>query len=121
MKEVKAFQEKVGYYSNGRRVVVIGEDTKKGQSIIVQGSRYDGYTLNQVYNKPSRIKQSIYDDCYEMYRNDPDSESFGICSHNSYAFTVSWLNRYGIVYLTMNSEYIVLFNECIDAIREFLN
>ena len=98
-------------YCNGRNVVVLSEYSKKGKEIIARASRWEGYTLSQVYERPSLAKQKAYDDCYEMYCNSFKADSFGICSHNSQMFTVSWVSDNDIVYLTNKTEYHVITQE----------
>ena len=98
-------------YNNNRRVVVLSEETKRGQQIIALGTQWEGNTLNQIYDTWSDAKQKAYDDAYEMYRNSRHSNSFGICSHNKTGFTVSWLHDDGFTILTPKTEYLVIFNE----------
>ena len=98
-------------YSNGRKVIVLREDTKKGQDIIERASRYEGYTLEQVYTTPSDAKRQAFEEAWEMYRNSRHGDSFGICSHNCQMFTVSWLSDDGLTFLTPTREYLVIFNE----------
>ena len=118
MMERKAFEKMVremrrtmAEYNNGRKVVVLSEYTKKGLSVLGSASQYDGTYLNQVYNKCSDAKQAAYDEAYEMYRNDKNSSGFGICSHNTYGFTVSWVTDGKVIFLTPTTEYIVICNE----------
>ena len=119
-KVTRNFREKMPYYNHGRRVIVADETTKKGQSIIDSASHYDGTYLYQVYDKPSEEKQRIFDACFEMYCNDKNASDFSICSHNGFVFTVSWVNDFGVVYLTRDTEYIVLCEDCIERINNFL-
>lgn len=110
-KKVKEIRHMMPYYSNGRKVVVVGENTALGQRIIGIGSRWEGNWLNQVYSTPSEAKQKAFDDAWEMYCNSRHGESFGICSHNCQNFTVSWLHDDGLTVLTSKTEYLVIFNE----------
>ncbi len=110
-KYVSEIRRMMPYYSNGRKVIVLAEGTKKGDEIIAKASRWDGNTLSQVYDHWSHDKQDAYDDAYEMYKNSRHGNSFGICSHNSYGFTVSWLHDDGLTFLTFKTEYLIIFNE----------
>lgn len=110
-KKVRDMRRMLPYRSNGRRVVLLSEETKKGQEIIALGSRWEGNDLCQVYDKWSADKQKAFDDAWEMYRNARHGDSFGICSHNSFGFTVSWLSDDGLTVLTKDTEYLVVFNE----------
>lgn len=98
-------------YNNGRKVVVVAEDTKKGEALISLASKWEGNDLRQVYETPSNAKKAAFDDAWEMYRNAPNSDSFGICSHNTFSFTVSWISDDGITILTRDTEYLVVCNE----------
>ena len=116
--ERKAFEAKVRTirtmmpaYNNGRMVVVLSEYSKKGKNVLATASRWDGNTLNQVYDRWSKEKQDAYDSAYEMYCNSRNGNSFSICSHNAFGFTVSWLHDDGCTFLTKNTEYLVIFNE----------
>lgn len=98
-------------YNNGRKVVVVGEDTALGKRILASASRWDGYTLEQVYDHCSEEKRRAFLEAWERYCQAEHSESFGICSHNSQHFTVSWLSDEGCTFLTYKTEYLVVFNE----------
>ena len=95
-------------YNHGRNVVIYTEDTKCGQDILSRASRWEGNNLNQVYDRPSKTKKEIFNACWEMYANDINASSFGICSHNGFMFTVSWVTENDVVYLTRDTEYHVL-------------
>ena len=98
-------------FNHGRKVVVLGEGTRKADEIITLGCRYEGYWLNQIYDRWSQAKQEAYDLAWDMYRNSRHGNTFGICSHNSFGFTVSWLSDDGLTVLTRDTEYLVIFNE----------
>lgn len=116
--ERKAFEKKVREIrrmmpsdNNGRKVVVLSEYSKKGLQVLASASRWDGNTLNQVYDRWSDAKQEAYDEAWEMYCNSRHGCSFSICSHNSFGFTVSWLHDDGCTFLTRSTEYLVIYNE----------
>lgn len=110
-KKVREIRNMMPAYNNDRRVVVLSEYSKKGKDILAMASRWDGYTLNQVYDKWSQDKQNAYDSAWEMYCNSRHGNAFSICSHNSFGFSVSWFHDDGCTYLTKNTEYLVIFNE----------
>ncbi|MBR2500084.1 MAG: hypothetical protein IKB60_03290 [Clostridia bacterium] len=117
-KSMKEFKQYVRFtrrmlpcYNKGRNVVVLSEYTEKGKQILARGSRYEGTELYQVYYRPSYEKQKAYEEVWEMFCNDVNGECFSICSHNHRVFTVSWLNKDGLIYLTNKTEYLVLINE----------
>ena len=108
---VHAIRDAMPHYNNGRRVVVVAEGTKASEHLLAKFGRYEGYTLEQVYSRPSSTKQKLFDDCYSMYASDPRATSFSICTHNSYMFTVSWLTSDRLIGLTRDNEYHLIFNE----------
>ena len=109
-KYVQGIRQVTPYYSNDRRVVVLGEDTKAGQRIIAMASKYEGTELRHVYKYWSEAKQQAFNEVWEMYVNSRHGEAFSICSHNCRAFTVSWLSD-GLHFITSKTEYLVIFNE----------
>lgn len=94
--------------NHGRKVVVLSEDTKMGQKVLDMASRYEGTSLSQVYDYWSPEKEQAFNDVWEMYCDDDESEAFSICSHNCQAFTVSWVNSLGVMFLTSKTEYLVV-------------
>ena len=110
-KKVREIRNMLPAYNNDRRVVVLSEYSKRGQEILSKATKWDGSTLNQIYDRWSQEKQDAYDLAYEMYRNSRNGISFSICSHNTFGFTVSWLHDDGCTFLTKNTEYLVIFNE----------
>ena len=110
-KKVREIRNLMPAYNNDRRVVVLSEYSKKGKDVLARASRWDGNTLNQVYDHWSEDKQKVFDDAWKMYCNSSNGESFSICSHNSFGFTVSWLHDGGCTFLTRSTEYLVICNE----------
>ena len=107
-KYVRWFRKNAPQENNGRKVVILSDATKSGRRILEMASRFEGYRLEDVYQYHSEDKEYAYQDVYNMYSNDATAESFGICSHNCQAFTVSWANNKGVIFLTNKTEYHVL-------------
>lgn len=107
---VKTVRANMPSYNHGRTVVVLSEYSTRGKAIMDSATQWKGERLGQVYDSWSDAKQKAYDDAYEMYANDPQSEMFSICSANISQFTVSWFTPVNVVYLTANYEYHVLFD-----------
>jgi len=88
--------------------------TKAGQKIIAMGSHYDGFDLRQVYGRYSDAKERAWNWCYEQYLATDDHDSFSICSHNTFGFTVSWLGKVDgediMRVETKDNSYMVWFN-----------
>ena len=101
-------QTKYPVYHDGRGIVVLSRQTKKGQAILARALRNEGFQLSSCYTRPSQAKQAIYEDCYQMYLRDVDAHGFHICSHNVNQFSVTWTTASGVVVLlTRDYEYIV--------------
>ena len=98
---------------------IIKGSTKRGQQLIDMGSRYEGTFLDQVYDRWSTAKENAFDYCWDKYTHTPNSTAFGICSHNTFQFTVSWVGTYeldevdenALFIETANNSYIVLLDK----------
>lgn len=94
---------------------ILKYSTKRGKDIVDRAVHYQGQWLHQVYGKWSQAKQEAYDACYEKYLATPEHDVWGICSHNSNAFTVSWTGKFGdddaMFYETFRNSYVVLFDK----------
>ena len=73
---------------------IVKGSTVLGKQLISTGKNWEGYYLWQVYDKPSDAKKAAWNDCFEKYRNSLNAVVFGICSHNTFSFTVSWFFDY---------------------------
>lgn len=94
---------------------ILKGSTKAGQQIIAKGEAWEGNTLYQVYDRWSSDKQDAFDRCYNDYLNTEEHSAFGICSHNAWMFSVSWLGLYNkenaLFYRTNKNDYIVLLDK----------
>lgn len=72
-------------------MIYINGSDKKGQDLIKRYSTWEGDTLSQVYDSWCDRKQADYDRWYDEYLETPEHAAFSICTHNAYAFTVSWV------------------------------
>ena len=94
---------------------IIKGSTKRGQSLIATGSRCEGTTLNQIYDSWSSAKQSAYDTCYDNYLATPEHDAWGICSHNTNFFSVSWVGKHegenALFLRTGKTDYIILLDK----------
>ena len=95
-------------HNNGRRVVVTHQYTKLGDSVMKAGMVVRGFYLQDVYTTFSDAKFQAWKDVVEMYLNDENAEDFHITSYNTFGFSVSWVNDIGVVYITPNTEYLVV-------------
>ena len=99
---------------------IVKGSTVLGKKLISAGQNWEGYYLWQVYDNPSDSKKAAWDDCFEKYRNSLNAGVFGICSHNTFSFSVSWFFDYAdpvtgevepaMKYETSQNSYTVLLN-----------
>lgn len=97
---------------------VVKATTKRGKNLINSASVYEGYKLSDVYDSYSESKESAYNYCWEKYCNTPQASDFGICSHNTFQFSVSWNGTYidtetgeafeAVFLETANNSYVII-------------
>lgn len=85
--------------------------TALGKRLLAIGQQWQGTFLCQVYDKWSSEKEKAWNECYEEYCNTEGAEQFGICSHNTYSFTVSWFTPQGMRLETSKNSYLVIFDD----------
>lgn len=94
---------------------IIKGSTKRGQRLIETGSQYVGNCLHHVYDSWSPAKERAFDECYDKYLATPEHDAWGICSYNSFSFSVSWTGLYNdkeaLFIETSQNSYVVLLNE----------
>lgn len=94
---------------------IIKGSTKRGQRLIETGTHWEGNWLHQVYDKWSTSKQYAFDVCYDKYLATPEHTAWGICSHNTFAFSVSWCGLYegenALFIETSQNSYVVLLDK----------
>lgn len=69
---------------------IVKISTKKGQSLYSRSLCNEGYTLHDVYGKPSDAKKKAYSWCFNKYKEDENAENFRMVGHNCHFFTVAW-------------------------------
>lgn len=90
-------------------MITVKSTTAKGKRLVEIGTHYEGTWLHQVYDSWSNAKQIAWDKCYDEYCNTDGAEQFGICSHNTFGFTVSWFTPHGMRLETKDNSYLVVF------------
>lgn len=90
-------------------MTIIKGTTAKGQQMLQRYSYHEGNSLYDVYDRPSHAKIWAYENCADKcyYENGRD---FGICSHNTFGFTVSWRTADGLRIETASNSYLVLID-----------
>ena len=89
---------------------IIKGTTAQGKRLYEQHTKYDGYWLHDVYNKPSVAKQNAWNKCFDMFVKE-NGTGFSITSHNSFNVTCSWIIEEGLRIETASNSYLVLFPE----------
>lgn len=90
---------------------IVKASTALGKRLIQIGEKYQATFLYQVYDKWSTKKEEAWNKCYDEYCNTDGAEVFGICSHNTFSFTVSWFTPKGMRLETSKNSYLVVFDE----------
>lgn len=91
-------------------MIVVKASTSLGKRLVAIGQNWEGTFLNQVYDKWSTAKQEAWDKCYDEYCNTVGADMFGICSHNTFSFNVSWFTPKGMRLETSRNSYLVVFD-----------
>lgn len=86
---------------------VIKSNTKKGQGWLWQASHCDGYTIHDVYAKPSSAKWQAYHYCLRLCAAEC-GQNFRIISHNTFRFTAAWETAEGLRIETASNSYLVV-------------
>ena len=90
-------------------MTTINKNTKRGQYIIRSWQRgeYAG-SICDIYGNYSYAKEKAFNDCFSMYAEDKNSHDFRCTGHNSFSFSVAWINGDGnLRYETSAGSYIV--------------
>ena len=90
---------------------VVKANTTEGKRLIAIGQKWEGTFLNQVYDRWSDEKQKAWDKCYSEYALTAGASQFGICSHNTFSFSVSWFTPLGMRLETSKNSYLVTFDD----------
>ena len=90
---------------------VVKASTALGKRLLATGQQWQGTFLNQVYDKWSYEKEQAWNKYYDEYCNTDGAEQFGICTHNSFSFTVSWFTPQGMRLETSKNSYLVVFDD----------
>lgn len=91
-------------------MTIVKANSYKGKQLVARGQQWEGKFLNQVYDKWSDAKQKAWDRCYKMCIAE-GGEEFGIVSHNTFGFSVSWFTEAGMRMETPQNSYLVVFED----------
>lgn len=87
---------------------VVKFESSLGRRLVNTGENWEGKFLHQVYDTYSKSKEIAWNECYQKYIVENGTD-FGICSHNSFSFTVSWFTDDGMRIETSKNSYLVVF------------
>ena len=70
--------------------------TKEFYYLLDLSLRYEGKTLEEIYEKVSQPKRDRYESLCDKFFSDLTADGFGICAHSRAGFVVSWFSDDGI-------------------------
>lgn len=90
-------------------MTTINKNTKRGQAIINSWKWGDDVcSIRDIYDNYSYAKEKAFNDCFSMYAEDKNSRDFRCTGHNSFAFSVAWIDgNSNLRYETSGGSYIV--------------
>ena len=91
-------------------MITVKGNTKRAKELRGRAIRYEGYYLDDVYDRVSRAKETAYRECRLMC----DSEGghvFRVCGHCISNFSVSWRVENGWRLETYRNSYLILDDE----------
>lgn len=91
-------------------MIIVKSTTKRGQALLARAENYEGYYLKDVYKEPSIQKEIAWMECFSMFKSCEGATGFGICSHNTFTFSVSWCDFHGMHLITPTNHYYVLYS-----------
>ena len=91
-------------------MVTVSTKTAKGRALLSRAICYDGYFLDDVYGSVSQAKSRAWRECLAKCEAEK-GDSFRICSHNGYQFSVSWKVADGWRMETANNSYHIILED----------
>ena len=89
-------------------MITVKESTKRGQNLIARGLNYEGVRLEDVYSSYSSAKYRAWLYWFDKFNNSKEPVyAFGICSHTTYGFSLSWFSDYGMHVVTSQNHYFI--------------
>lgn len=88
-------------------VTIIKSTTKKGQAMIQNAGKNEGFFLDDVYGKHSPAKHHTWLDCFYKCSGE-QGKNFHIFSHNTFGFSVAWETEKGVRIETPQNSYLII-------------
>ena len=86
---------------------IISKDSKKGEQLKWNANRFDGYSLYEVYDRPSYRKEKAWGYCKDLCRK-YNGTNLHIVGHNSSFFSVSFDIGDKVAYITHANNYLIV-------------
>ena len=90
----------------GEDFTIISKESKKGEQLKERATCFDGYTLYDVYDRPSYRKEKAWDYCRELCRK-YHGTNLHIVGHNTCTFSVSFDIGDNVAYITAANNYLI--------------
>ena len=91
----------------GEQMVTVSTRTQKGRDLLGRAIHYEGYYLDDVYGSVSKAKSVAWRECLAKCEEE-GGDSFRICSHNGFRFSVSWRVSDGWRMETADNSYHIV-------------
>lgn len=85
---------------------IISKDSKKGEQLKANANHFDGYTLYEVYDKPSYRKEQAWEYCRNLCKK-YNGTNLHIVGHNTCTFSVSFNIGDKVAYITNANNYLI--------------
>lgn len=91
-------------------MTIISLDTARGRNLYNTALNYEGRYLHQIYDSWSDAKERAWEWCMDRCIEE-NGEQFGICSHNTFGFSVSWVVADGVRMETPRNSYLLTWGK----------
>ena len=91
----------------GEDFTLISKESKKGEQLMENAKRVDGYTLYDVYDRPSYMKEKAWEYCKNLCRK-YNGTNLHIVGHNTCTFTVSFKIGDKVADITRDNNYLIV-------------
>ena len=91
----------------GDDFTIISKESKKGEQLNGNANRFDGYTLYNVYDRPSYRKEKAWVYCKNLCRK-YHGTNLHVVGHNTCTFSVSFEIGDKVAYITAANNYLIV-------------
>ena len=86
---------------------IISKDSKRGEQLKENAKRFDGYTLYEVYDRPSYMKEKAWDYCKNLCKK-YHGTNLHIVGHNTCTFSAAFNIGDKVAYITHANNYLIV-------------